>query len=297
MAETQTLEHVILGPGNFEENISTLDKMHSIVEIQKLKQTNPKMQNERYYGADVAAYDIQNGNNILQLYNLNNIANFTEDKEFDKADFISKLRGKENKYFKKLSNLEDEALKINLSDKKLNNHVQRDINFYSYITYNMSDVVKGKKHFEDVYGKEATKLFTAMHGEEVYSEEGIKGKFKKGLSQTRIYFVNKNIVEDALQNKVEGTKYLRAAYLSRLDFDSVVHLDNRFDYDYARVSGVVGNVAEGDVLQKITDLYATGKKEYKNKALSMMNERKAKTLLKEITIKTQLVNEFYQKKQ
>ena len=81
----------------------------------------------------------------------------------------------------KLPDLEDTARTINLSDEKFNKFVTKGKE-YSHIAVNISDVVQGKEHFEETYGTEAAKLFTAVHGEKVHSEKGLKGRFRKNIN-------------------------------------------------------------------------------------------------------------------
>lgn len=152
----------------------------------------------------------------------------------------------------KLQDLEDKTRAVNLSDKKFNRFVTRDNDNYSHITYKLADVKKGVIHFRRKYGVEAAKLFTAMHGENVYSEQGVRGRFREGQKTANIYFQNQSVTEVGLTGQEEGTKVLRGAYLGRRDGGSFVGLGNGFDVGSARVSGVVRKSGEaGETLQGI----------------------------------------------
>lgn len=252
----ETLEHKVLGPGNFAENVAEFERWDSIAEIQARRAGTPldgivipeekkeSMLGKWFYASNAAAYSIQDGNHVLEIYDLNNSEHFP-----DKSEFVTTLREDEN-YFSKLPNLEDSAKTINLSDGQFKRFVTKDNDNYSHITYKISDVMQGKDHFESVYGTEATKLFTAMHGEEVYSQEGVKGRFRKNLGATNIYFVNQDVTVERLTGKEDGTKLLRGAYLLRLDVGSLVGLDVRFDDDNVRVSGVVERSGEAGDTEK-----------------------------------------------
>ena len=249
-----TLEHKVLGPGNFVENVGNLKRWDSVREMSSIRAGKPldnrielpegrseEMQGIWLYGGDAVAYSIQDGQHFLELYDANNPEHIP-----DKSKFISTLRGG-NDYRRKLPNLEDNTKRINLSDKKFNEFVTnpKDSN-YSYITFKITDAVQGKEKFEEIYGSEATKLFTALHGEDVYSEDGIKGRFKESPKSTNVYFLNKNFTEGKLEGEqFKEMKLLRGACLNGLGDDSNVGLGSRFDDDSARVSGVVERAAEG----------------------------------------------------
>ena len=320
---TQTLEHKVLGQRTFADIVTELKRWDSLAELQARRAGTPlngaemqeseqgKMQDGFYYASDVAAYSIQDGNYILELYDLNSEVDFP-----NKSEFVKTLMTSGN-YFLKLPDLEDKARTINLSDEKFNEFVhsysedkartikrslseeevanilgtdtagcpQRSIALdvtkrnltgdpvdRPYITFDISDVIKGKNHFEETYGTEAAKLFTAVHGEEVYSQEGVKGRFRvneepdeieaeklftamlergiyipegieggfRGNSiTTRIYFLNQKVTINGLAGREEGTKSLRGAFLDNIDSDSYVSLDKQFAIDFAHVSGVV----------------------------------------------------------
>jgi hypothetical protein len=241
---TTTLEHKVLGPGDFAANAAELQRWDSIAEIQARRAGKPSdqleptispedMRRQRFYGSDAPAYSMRDGNHVLELYDLNNDDYFP-----DKSEFVSTLR-RDGNYFSKLPDLEDRAGVINLSDEKFKEHVTRDNDAYSHITFQISDVVEGKKHFEETYGTEAAKLFSEIHGEEVYSEEGVKGRFREGLTAANIYFLNQEVTVAQLDGKEEGTKLLSGAFLGGLGAGSDVGLGYRFYVGDAHVSVVV----------------------------------------------------------
>ncbi|MBD3164071.1 hypothetical protein GF323_02650 [Candidatus Woesearchaeota archaeon] len=252
--KAETLEHKVLGPGNFADNVAEFERWDSIAEIQarragtpldKLEpETNPEtMQRQWYYGSDAPAYSMRKGRHTLEIYDFNDKDIFQ-----DKSESVRTIRA-QGYQLAKLSDLEDKTRTINLSDKKFNRFVTRDNSYYSHITYELADVKKGIKHFKRKYGAEATKLFTAKHGEDVYSEEGVKGRFREGQETANIYFQNQSVTESRLAGQEEGTKVLRGAYLLRHGDGSVVGLDGRFIDGGALVSGVVRKSGEAGTKQ------------------------------------------------
>jgi len=250
-----TLEHKVLGPGNFADNVAQFERWDSIAEIQARRADTPldglvpeispeAMQEQWYYGSTAPAYFIRNGKHILEIHDFNDTGRFP-----DKSGSVMAIR-KDGDQLSKLQDLEDKARVVNLSDKKLNRFVIKDSNDYSHISYELADAKKGIKHFKRKYGAEATKLFTAMHGEDVYSEEGVKGRFRAGQTTANIYFQNQPVTEARLKGQEQGTKVLRGAYLDGRDYDSVVVLDGRFVNGFAHVSGVVEKSGEAGAPQK-----------------------------------------------
>lgn len=247
--ETKTLEHRVLGPGNFADNVAKFERWDSIAEIGARRagthldglkpEKNPKdMQLQWFYGSDAQAYSIGDGRHTLEIFDFNNTYIFP-----NKSDSVRTIRA-QGYQLAKILDLEDKTRVINLSDKKFNKFVTRDNDNYSHIAYELADVKKGLNHFKRKYGAEATKLFTANHGEDVYSEEGVKGRFRKGQTTASIYFQNQSITERRLDGQEAGTKMLRGAYLDGHDVDSLVFLDDGFDFDGALVSGVVKKSGE-----------------------------------------------------
>lgn len=250
----KTLEHKVLGPGNFADNVAQFERWDSIAEIQarragtpldKLEsETSPEtMHRQWYYGSDAQAYSMRNGKHTLEIFDFNDNDIFP-----DKSESVRTIR-QQGYALSKLQDLEDKTRVINLSDEKFNRFVEKDNEDYSHIKYLISDVVKGKDHFKRKYGAEATKFFTAMHGEEVYSEQGVKGRFREGQETTNIYFQNHSITEARLDGQEEGTKVLRGAYLNRRVYGSGVGLGGRFYYVNAHVSGVVRKSGEAGAKQ------------------------------------------------
>ncbi len=237
-----TLEHKVLIPDNIADSVAEFERWDSIAEIQSRRAGTPlngiiisekkqeSMKNSCFYGSNAAGYSIKNGNHILEIYDLNNEDNFP-----DKSEFITTLR-QEGNYFSKVPDIGDTTKTINLSDEKFNQFVTKANDNHSYINYEISDVTQGKDHFENVYGTEATKLFTAIHGEEAYGK-GAEGRFKNRT--TNIAFMNQNITESELKGKEEGTKLFRGAYICKLTIDSDVGLDDMFGNQFAEVSGIV----------------------------------------------------------
>lgn len=232
-----TLEHKVFGPGNSAHYLAQFQRWDSIAEIQAgipsdglEPETRPK---DMHYGSDAPAYSIRNGEHILELYNLNDEEHFP-----DKSEVVRTI-GERGYELLKLQDLEDKTRVIHLSDKEFNMFVTEDTDDASHITYELADVTKGIRHFKKKYGAEATKLFTAMHGKDAYSKQGVKGRFKEGQEKTYIYFINQSVTEDMLNRQEEGTKFLRSAYLRWLEFGSFVVLNRRFSSDFSFVSGVV----------------------------------------------------------
>ncbi|MBD3163977.1 hypothetical protein GF323_02145, partial [Candidatus Woesearchaeota archaeon] len=216
-----TLEHKVLGLSNFANNINQFTRMDSVAEIQARRARTPldelepeispeAMQRQWYYGSDIQAHSIRDGDHIMELYDLNDEEHFS-----DRLEVVRTLRN-QGYQISKLQDLEDKTRVVNLSDWKLNTFVTKDNNDYSYITFKISDVVQGKAHFEKTYGAEATKIFTSKHGEDVYSEQGVKGRFREDQEETFIYFQNQSVTEARLRGQEKGAKVLRGAYLDGL---------------------------------------------------------------------------------
>jgi hypothetical protein len=251
---SETLEHRILGPGNFANNVAKFERWDSIAEIQARRAETPldklepetsseAMQGQWYYGSDAQAYSMRNRKHTLEIYDFNDKDIFP-----DKSESVRTIRS-QGYQLAKLSDLEDKTRVINLSDKKFNRFVTKDNDNYSHITYELADVKKGIKHFKRKYGAEATKLFTANHGEDVYSEKGVKGMFRKGQTIANIYFQNQSVTEFRLDSQEESTKVLRGAFLYGHYDDSDVALDVWFYDDGALVSGVVRKSGEAGAKQ------------------------------------------------
>jgi hypothetical protein len=250
-----TLEHKVFGHGNFAYNVAEFERWDSIAEIQARRagtpldelepQTSPKdMQIKWFYGSDAPAYSMRKGQHILEIYDFNDVDIFP-----DKSKSVSTIRD-QGYALSKLQDLEDKARVVNLSDDKFSEFVVKDQDSYSHITYELADAKKGIEHFKRKYGIEATKLFTAMHGEKIYSDQGVDGRFREGQTTSNIYFQNQSITESGLDGQEEGTKVLRGAYLGRHEDSSVVDLGDRFFNESARVSGVVRKSGEAGSMQK-----------------------------------------------
>jgi hypothetical protein len=148
----------------------------SIAEIQRKRETNPELRDQRFYGADVAAYSYEEKNMILQLYNLNTLATHaisTIDPETILHDAPITIE---------LRDLRDDSRRINLSNPTLRKHLlepadKRFYHIYPRLGFDLADVVKGKTSFQEIYGAEATKLFAALHGEDTFTAAAARARF------------------------------------------------------------------------------------------------------------------------
>lgn len=247
----QSLEHTVLGPGNFAQNFAALHHIDSVAEIQAKRTASKQMQDQWFYAGLAAAYSTRNNRHIMELYDLNDSQLFP-----DKASFVNNVRGSES-YTMQIPD-QDRKQAINLSDEKFNRFVTRDNDQYSHVSFQLSDIAfyasnitKGRKRFKRIYGAEAEKLFTTLHGKDIYSKEGIEGKFSTHHTETNVYFLNKDYTEKQIPKGV-GAKLMRAAFLCGLVDGSCVDLDVRFDDGDALVSGVVQRPGEAGEKTKET---------------------------------------------